>query len=299
MEKYSVYEKNVYCIAILVLVSFFVWWSINKSVQKITSEHTSVLARAQSIMCTKKVEDYDAAHDKKVILRLDDVQAFMWSDVSRAVMQSAIDRGAPIVAGVIPKDISKDRKMIEFLRKERCNIEIALHGWDHGRESYAKGESENFYEFEDSTYEEAYAAISNGRREVRSLANQEIITFIPPNNHYSLGTLHALRTLGFHVNSAGEERLFDYSAPTYDSTTQSIVPIDHIVDTCEKKFSQGTFCVIMIHPREYALPDGSLNDEVFADHFLQLLDQLRAMDVHFVLFKNLVDDGYHDERFID
>lgn len=296
MEKYQDFRKNIFSVAILLCVCICIFWSIEASYRTIKTKNVSSVDKAESFFCTKKVEEYDSEKEKRVVLRLDDVQAFMWSDVSRAIIQGAIDNGMPIVAGVIPKGIEEDQKIVHFLYAKRCNMEIALHGWDHGREKYARGESSDFFEFEQSSFEEARAAIVQGKKVLASLTDKEIYTFIPPNNNYSEGTLLALQEEGFRVNSAGDGHVFDYSVPTYNSSTQEIVPVREIMFACDRKFSEGDFCVIMLHPSEYANADGTLNEEIYQEHYLQLLTGLRKMDAHFVTFGDLLQHGFEDDR---
>jgi hypothetical protein len=47
------------------------------------------------------------------------------------MIRDAYQYNAPTVAGVIPKTIKDEVLIDNFLKRESCNIEIALHGWDH------------------------------------------------------------------------------------------------------------------------------------------------------------------------
>lgn len=290
-------QKNFLGFAVLVFFLFFIGWSIVKSAKQIMSNNVSVPKKVESYFCRKTVEEYDPSKIKKVVLRLDDVQAFMWSDVSQRIISDTIDLGAPIVAGVIPNGIHDDGKMYNFLYEKRCNMEVAVHGWDHGRELYEKTGIDDFVEFETLNYDEARPLVARGREELQYLGGvDEIITFIPPNNTSSEGTLQSLKDEHFKILSTGDGRLFDYAISTYNSVTREIVSVDDILHTCDEKFSSGEFCVIMLHPLEYAQSDGTLNEKVYQEHYIRLLYALKERDVNFITFRELVDQGFVDDR---
>ncbi len=118
--------------AALIVFTFTLYASVTTFVIVETAKHprTTMLAFASTFIPCDEL--YVSPSEHNVILRLDDVQAYGWSDVSIRMMDDAISNDMPIVAGIIPKDLAEDKKLVNFLERESCNIEFALHGYDHG-----------------------------------------------------------------------------------------------------------------------------------------------------------------------
>ena len=66
-----------------------------------------------------------------VVLRLDDVQAYSYHEEVFAIIKDSFKKNASIVAGVIPDKLNDDKKLISYLRNNNCNLEIAIHGYNH------------------------------------------------------------------------------------------------------------------------------------------------------------------------
>lgn len=281
----------------MVFVFTCVVWSILFS-YKIVKHHTvSAPTAIRDSFCERRVDGAGyTLNDRLVVLRLDDVQATMWSKTSRMLIEGAIGKGVTMVAGVIPKGLDADVKMDSLLRRERCNIEVALHGWDHGRSVYTPGELDGPPEFSQLSADQAMPLLLAGKSVLEKRTDGAVTTFIPPNNQASDGAVEALKGTGFDVISSGGEDTFDYSIPTYDFQKQSIVPVDDVLTACNRKFSEGKFCVIMFHPQEYSNADRTLNDEVYRDHFLALIDRLKEGGASFTTFRELSGLGVHDAK---
>src|SRR5690606_17222076 len=69
--------------------------------------------------------------EKTIVVRLDDVQATLFKETAKRMIDDALDREVMLSLGVIPKGLDGDKDLVRFLKKRLCNIEIALHGWDH------------------------------------------------------------------------------------------------------------------------------------------------------------------------
>lgn len=219
---------------------------------------------------------------RTVILRLDDVQALAWRDISIQMIDEALRRNMPVVLGVIPMRLERDEKMVDYLKRNECNIEIAQHGWSHNIDSNL-----DIAEFSDLSKEEAYAKIIKGKRVLESITNRPITTFIPPNNRYSSGTVAALDETGFKVVSSEGSEYFDYTASTYNFEKQELVSVANVINDCNKSLDQKETCMIMLHPQDYT-DNGVLDLEKYKN-YLQLLDALEAMNVSFVKIQDFVD----------
>jgi hypothetical protein len=214
--------------------------------------------------------------DNKIILRIDDPHAFFLDKIVFRMVDDAIAHSAPVVLGVIPKDIEKDSQLVSYINHNLCNIEIALHGWDH---------SENPPEFANLTEQEAFERMSRGKWVLENLFNKSVTTFIAPQNEYSEGTIKAASRVGFKIFTSEGEGLNGFNATTYDFGKNKLVPISEIIHQCMDNFADDKPCVIMIHPQDYATK-GRL-DEVKYQNYLNLIDVLEKLNVSFVTFEEL------------
>ncbi len=221
-------------------------------------------------------------HDRMVVLRLDDVQAHSWSSVNIRMMEDALVRHMPIVAGVIPKGIEDDFRMMSFLMKENCNIEIAIHGYTHG----IGGEySATYGEFYGLSKAEAEVRLRAALDEVRPLTSMPIVTFIPPQNQISAEAHSVLSEFGItHLSSEGKG-VYDYDASTWNN-----VPALEVAHECEKRFDAGDkLCVIMLHPQEFSNKELQVDEEKYRE-YTKLLDLLETMQVSVVRFNDVTPE---------
>ncbi len=221
-------------------------------------------------------------HDRMVVLRLDDVQAHSWSGVNIKMMEDALTRDMPIVAGVIPKGIENDFRMMSFLMKQNCNIEIALHGYTHHIDLGYNTEHGEFYGL---TRKEAEEKLHAALDEVRPLVDTPIVTFIPPQNQISAEAHAVLSEFGItHLSSEGMG-VYDYDAKTWDG-----VPALEVAHDCEKRFDAGDkLCVIMLHPQEFSNKDLQVDEEKYRE-YIKLLDLLGTMQVSVVRFSDVTPE---------
>lgn len=222
--------------------------------------------------------------ENKIVLRVDDIQAFAWRDIQIRMIEDAINRDMPLVLGVIPFGIDDDKELYNFLRNNSCNLEIAQHGWTHGAE-YGGA----IAEFGNLSEEEAYKKIILGKPILEKIAGQDLTTFIPPNNKFSTGTALALEKAGFSAISAAENSDFGYSASTYDSEAQALNPLEDVMSYCTQDLEENKLCIIMLHPQDYA-SDNVLDEQKYKE-YLYLLDSLLQLDAMFVKISDLVDGG--------
>jgi hypothetical protein len=218
-----------------------------------------------------------------VVLRLDDVQAFAWSEISMKIINDAFAHNAPVTIGVIPKNLPEDTELSKYLRENRCNLEFALHGWDH---------TEDPPEFSNLSEAEALNKIRMGKELVEKTFQSEMLTFIPPKNLYSAGTGRALASEGFMAISSEGEGEYDYDASTYDYKEKKLVDIDKIMDLCSLSIAQKGRCIIMIHPQDFA--SGMQLDSAKYDNFLELLNKL---DQRGVVYSTIADEVFSNINF--
>jgi hypothetical protein len=216
--------------------------------------------------------------EKQIILRLDDVQAYTWGGVTFRMIDDTLALDMPMLLGVIPAGLEEDQKMLNYLKANACNAEIALHGWDH---------QDDPPEFAGISEEEAYQKIVKGKEVLSQITDKPVITFIPPHNQYSSGAKEALIKTDFRVISSEGDGEFDYTASTYDSEKEILNSVSKVVERCREGLEINNRCVIMLHPQDYAT-DFELDEEKYA-LYLELLEELRKLDASFVRVEDLVN----------
>ena len=210
-----------------------------------------------------------------VILRLDDVQAFGWTEISMMIIKDAANAGFPVTAGVIPKKLEKDTRITKFLKDYQCAIELAQHGYDHIPDT----EDPNLGEFALIGFEEAQKRLQKGRKMLQKYSNEPIDIFIPPHNQLSEGSIKALAEKNFTIISSDGTNFLDSSTATYDFIKNTIIPADTVISDCKEGFSRGDLlCVINLHPQDFA-KDANSADPVLYAEYLKILDWLVEEDI--------------------
>ncbi len=224
--------------------------------------------------------------DKYVILRLDDVQAYGWTDISIKMMHDALQRDQTIVAGVIPINIKSDKRIVDFFKKYDCNVEIAIHGYDHNigeNSDYTTGE------FAFLNEEEAKERLVLAKNELHKISAQKPVTFIPPNNQLSEGARDAIQNEILPIISSEGKNYFDYNASTWNFVTKSFIGADEVIANCENSFNQGdNLCIIMLHPQDFSNSDLSINEDHY-NEFIKILDYIESNNIPAITFKEIAN----------
>lgn len=224
--------------------------------------------------------------DKFIILRMDDVQGFLWRDITIKLTDTILENNMSITLAVIPdRALNKDIKIKNYLiKRSRDNrVEIAQHGYTH---------SENEFLYVNKS--EAERLIFLGYSEIIESLKVKPITFIPPYNVYNKNTTIALSNLNFKFissdrNETGKEynlTLLGYDATTKETDSDELTPIEEIINKCNKSLSDKNVCVIMIHLQDYSNKDGTLNKTEYSQ-FVNLLDELKKLNATSITFKDL------------
>ena len=219
--------------------------------------------------------------NRMVVLRIDDIQAFGWEDISERMINDALKEAVPVVLGVIPHDLAWPNPMYQYLKKINCSVEIAQHGWLHQGEHV-----EETPEFQNLNESEAEQKILSGKKILSGITNHPLIAFIPSENVYSTGTALALRKNGFLVLSSQGKRHFDYTAATYDFQKHAPVSVPDIVKKCDEHFKKSDVCVVMLHPQDYST-NGKLDADKYRA-FGDLIAAFRQQNLTFVRFRDIL-----------
>jgi predicted deacetylase len=219
--------------------------------------------------------------DRTVVLRVDDIQAYTWRETSMRMMSDAESRGIPLTLAIIPVGLLDDTELVAFLKTHACKHEYGLHGWDHG--IHLGG---GHAEFEDLSKQEAMDKIERGMNVLKGVTDDPVRTWVPPLNVHSSGTVEALNELGFtHISTEGKKK-FDYDASTYSYDEHVLIAPDVVGQKCEEAFTTQTYCIIMLHPQDFA--DGPThNEELYQKYYISLIDALKAKGYSFARFEDL------------
>jgi predicted deacetylase len=223
--------------------------------------------------------------ERTIILRMDDIAAWQYETESKVLVSDILKRNLAVSLGVIPEGLENDMRVVNWLREIRKDnkIEIVLHGYNHDPN-----------EFIDLSKKEATLKIIEGKKILKNVIRVEPITFIPPYNEYSSGTIQALEDEGFRVFSAKNDE-FDidksmislgFNARTYEFDKERYVPVEEVIENCAKSLDDNGICVIMMHPQDY-MRDGEMDMNKYGD-FILLLNELKKLDADFKTFKDML-----------
>ncbi len=217
--------------------------------------------------------------DPTVIFRVDDIQANTYQDIRFKIMDDILERNMSLVAAVIPKNLESDTELKRYLIRNRVNpnFEIALHGLQHLPE-----------EFKNFTFEEAYAALNEGLSKIYENTGIKPVTFIPPSNEYSQGTIEALNELDFQIISAKKDEYFlnggifhiGKTTETYDFANSRFLSANEVIDACLASLDSKKLCMVTIHPQDYLDENDDLDKDKY-NEFIKILDQISNLNVKF------------------
>ncbi len=234
---------------------------------------SGIVGSCQEIPITKS--------SRMAIIRVDDIQSYFLEDLSIKMMEDAKARGIPLSLGLIPKSMEESTPIYQYLKKNLCWLEIAQHGWDHA------GVTPDTPEFAGIDMATAAADIERGMVVLEKLTEDPIVTFIPPLNIVSDDARKALAAAGIKIVSSEGSALFDYDATTFNFMTDTLNSPETVLRDCALHVANTTFCVIMVHPLDFAT-NNELDPAKYAA-YLDILDNLKAANYTFVRFKDLVD----------
>ena len=281
--------KTNLSIIIVLLILFFTGYNTIAGLSDSIAEDTSVFSLFRDQFCVPRLQDpILRGNDKLVVLRLDDVQAFSWRDTSLRMIRDAYSFNAPIVAGVIPNALYLDQKLVQFLRRESCNFEIALHGWDHTGATRDASPFMYITEFWNIDYDNARKRVRMGLESLQPLTQKPIISFIPPYNIISTEGLRGIYDEWIQINSSLWFGPYDYHSSTYNFDQKRIVDIDEVVSNCKTAFDTIWLCVIMMHPQDYSWADKIIDEDLYKTYYIEMLNRLTDMGVVFVTFRDVV-----------
>jgi len=225
---------------------------------------------------------WHAPGERNVVLRIDDIQAFAWRETQMKMVEDALERNMTLVLGVIPGisgGIFEDVGISNFLIRNRCKVEIAIHGYKH-----------NYKEFENFSFDEARVRVRKSL-DILNLIEEDIVSFIPPDNVISDESYAALSFYEIDIVSAGYgSGKYGFSSSTYDWENKKLELVDVVLEQCRDALDKFGLCVIMFHPQDY-VDNESHHDSEKYDEYLALLDGVAELDAEVVTFRDLDLEG--------
>jgi hypothetical protein len=64
--------------------------------------------------------------------------------------------------------------------------------------------------------------------------------------------------------------------------------VQTVVRECKKAFAEESICVIMMHPQDYANKEKKLDEWLYKNYYIHLLDELKNEGVKFTTFERLI-----------
>ncbi len=202
---------------------------------------------------------------KYIIFRLDDIQSSYLNDLSIKMLNEGLKRKIPFTLAVIPLNLSEDSRITTYLKQNKCNIEIAQH-WFNNRDDVP--------EFQSLSEKAANQKLEDWLKILKKYTNKEIITFIPPNNVYSTGTVISAQKNKFKIISSEWAWFFDYSTSTYDYEFKKMNTVSSIVKKSIEDSNNKWFSIIMLHPQDYIDEVWNI-DPIKYNEYIKLLDSLQ------------------------
>ena len=269
-------KKALLSLAVILVVWGVLTNTVLHSVKALLGEGSNIHYLMDRLEQCKPLETTE--NKNKIVLRVDDVQAFAWRETTIKMIDEAMINNMPMVLGIVPAKLQEDSVITRYLKKNHCRVEIAQHGWNH---------QSNPPEFSELDEEEAYQLIIKGKAVLKKITDFSVVTFIPPHNIYSEGTRAALARAGFLIVSSEGESMFDFTTSTYNSSENRLNPVSEVVGQCKEGLNDNNLCVIMLHPQDYTT-DNEHDDEKH-ENYLELLSELKKLDASFVVMKDIIN----------
>lgn len=227
----------------------------------------------------------DNLTERSIVLRMDDVQAYSWRNVSINLTDTVLANNMSITLSVIPDGMDDDVILRNYLveKSKDSRIEIAQHGFRH-----------TLHEFLNLSIKDENSTMTSGLDIMENSLRVRPVTFVPPYNEYDNNTTVVMSELGFGIISSGMDDYgrvnnitsFGFNTETKDRDV-GLAPIDIILSECNNSLQERNICVVMIHVQDYVGKDGKMDNTKYAE-FVKLLEGLKSLNAKSTTFKDLV-----------
>lgn len=285
-KKLSFFMKHgtIFSALVLILIPVALFGIYKPIVDNMLHNHNNIELVEDALYVCQPINQPE--NSKYIILRLDDVQAYGWTEISIRMMNDALKKNETIVASLIPKNIETDERIVGFFKKNDCNVEVAIHGYDHSISEYSN-ESDGEFALIDEN--QAKERLILAKEEVAKITDYSPMTFIPPHNQLSTGAIKALNSEIIPIISSEGKGYFDYDASTWDFRTNTFVYADKVIKDCEDSFSKGdNLCVVMLHPQDFSKDNINTDEELYKE-YIKILDYIQSNNITSITFKEIAN----------
>lgn len=230
-----------------------------------------------------------------VIFRFDDYSAKGSTDMELRIIDAFRKNGASITFGVIPFVTAGDvhepshqdvvpltlmkADILKTAFKEGI-IDIALHGYSHQAIGAMK-----WTEFSGLDYNRQVERLTEGKKFIEQIIDDQVTTFIPPWNQYDLNTLRALKEVGFSTISAavGGEATED-SMLNFLPATCNLIQLRNAIKAARRSSDTQPVILVLFHEydfREIAEKQGYITYKEFSDllRWLKSQEDIRLLSI--------------------
>jgi peptidoglycan/xylan/chitin deacetylase (PgdA/CDA1 family) len=233
-----------------------------------------------------------------VAFRLDDVQDYYLNRAQMEIIGAFEQRNASLTIGVIGNYIGEDAVLVQFLhdkiRSDRFTLDVANHGWNHE-------------DFSLLTKQEQTDLLSKSNGKIKVHLGVSPTVFIAPFNRLNEDTLFAMAENDLHIVSAnvthnhgpflrnatgGDDFFYHFPATAKtgdlnaDDTQWIGASHDVTMGEIETSLDRYGYAVVMMHPQEFSVRDGTaFQNAVDIDQLAELkllLDNVRAQGYEIV-----------------
>ena len=211
-----------------------------------------------------------------VAFRFDDIQDYWLNDVQIQVMDVFLEKNIPLTIGIIGNNFGTDAKIVEYIKENSDELEIANHGFNHE-------------DFTSLTKDQQNDLMKQTNTILLDITGKTPKVFIPPFNSFNEDTIAAIKeTEMTHLSSSilkGDlppfplENVAVYRFPEitttgfYDLGTDLFVgtKADSILDEVVESITKYGFAVVTMHPQEFSLVEGdSYKNKINLEQMIEL-----------------------------
>ena len=222
----------------------------------------------------------------KIIVRIDDINEDTSTDILKTIVTESQKLWVPLVLSVVSDGLEKNHDLMQFLKSESCNVEIAIHGWDHFFAESTTWEKKITTEFSDISFEDALDRLAKAKQVLSSLTDEPIITFTPPYNIISTWGILALKKSWIHVLSSIWSGVFDaHQENTLEK--KKTFSKEEVLQNCKFSLDKDNVCIILLDIDTFLSRETHQLDPVWYREYLSVIEYFSKNGAQYTTFRQL------------